>query len=182
MAQEPWTIDSVMGALKGLRYAESTFTETRHSAFLTKPIEMEGTFVFEAPQTFIKETFEPFPETVQIDVNGIKIDQERSSHEGQSRTQFIAADAHPLVTGLVDSAKATMSGDRALLESRYALEIAGTKEDWQVTLVPKEKILRDKVESIVFVGIDDLIQSVEIKEADGDWSVVKLTYEKVERR
>lgn len=180
-AAEPWTIESVMAGLRGLKHADTTFTETRHIAFLTKPIEMTGTFSYRAPQTFIKETFDPFPETVVVDANGIKIDQERQAHEGQSRTQFIAADAHPLVEGLVDSAKATMSGEKELLEARYELAIEGTKDDWKVRLVPREEALREKVDSILFIGVEDLIQSVEIREADGDWSVINLTYEKVER-
>ena len=142
---------------------------------------MTGVFSYRAPQTFIKETFDPFPEMVVVDANGIKIDQERWEHEGQSRTQFIAANAHPLVEGLVDSAKATMSGKKELLEARYELAIEGTKDDWKVTLVPREEALRKKVDSILLIGIEDLIQSVEIREADGDWSIINLTYGKVER-
>lgn len=179
-AQE-WTIDSVMAGLRGLRHVQATFVETRHSGFLTKQLKLKGVFIFKAPQTFIKETVEPFPERVQVDSNGVRIDQERSEQESQSRTQFIAADAHPLVKGLVDSAQATMSGRKELLESRYELNTSGTEQDWSVVLIPKEQVLREKVESITFLGSGDLIQRAEIKEADGDWSVIQLTYEKVER-
>ena len=178
---QSWTIDAVMEGLRRLQHVESTFTEIRHSAFLIKPLELNGTFVFRAPQTFIKETFKPFPERVLVDSNGVRIDQDKTQYEGQGRTQFIAADAHPLVEGLVASAKATMSGEKALLESRYELGIKGTEENWEVTLVPKEKALRDKVESILILGSQDLIQRVEIREADGDWSTIDLTYEKIER-
>lgn len=178
---QSWTIDAVMESLRRLEHVESTFTETRHSTFLTKPLKLNGTFVFKAPQTFIKETFEPFPERVLVDSNGVRIDQDRIQHEGQSRTQFIAADAHPLVEGLVASAKATMSGEKELLETRYELEIEGTKEKWAVKLTPKEQVLRKKIESILFLGNEDLIYQVEIREADGDWSVIDLTYKKIER-
>ena len=178
---QSWTIEAVMEGLRRLQHVESTFTEIRHSAFLIKPLELNGTFVFRAPQTFIKETFKPFPERVLVDSNGVRIDQDKTQYEGQGRTQFIAADAHPLVEGLVASAKATMSGEKALLESRYELGIKGTEENWEVTLVPKEKALRDKVESILILGSQDLIQRVEIREADGDWSTIDLTYEKIER-
>lgn len=178
---QDWTIESVMEGLRGLRHVEATFIETRRSGFLTKDLKLNGVFIFNAPQTFIKETFEPYPEVVQIDSNGVRIDQERSGQESQSRTQFIAADAHPLVKGLVDSAQATMSGRKELLEVRYELNITGTEQDWSVVLIPKEEVLREKVESIMFLGSRDLIQRAEIKEADGDWSVIDLTYEKVER-
>ena len=178
---QAWTIDAVMEGLRQLQHVESTFIETRHSSFLIQPLELNGTFVFKAPQTFIKETYKPFPETVRVDSHGVRIDQDKLQYEGQGRTQFIAADAHPLVEGLVASAKATMSGDKALLESRYELGIEGTEENWEVTLVPKEKVLRDKVESILILGSEDLIQRVEIREADGDWSTIDLTYKKIER-
>ena len=180
LAQD-WTIDSVMEGLRGLRHVEASFVEIRHSTFLTQQLELNGIFVFKAPQTFIKETFEPYPERVQVDRHGVRIDQEKSEQESQSRTQFIAANAHPLVKGLVDSAQATMSGDRKLLEDRYELNLSGTEQDWSVILVPKEQVLREKVESIMFLGSGDLIQRAEIKEADGDWSVIDLTYDKVER-
>lgn len=180
-AAESWTIDAVMEGLRGLQHAETTFVETRHSVFLKDPIELNGTFIFDAPQTFIKETFEPFLEKVVVDVNGVRIDQEQQ-REGQTRTQFIAADAHPLVEGLVDSAKATMSGEKELLEARYDLEISGSRAEWTVKLQPKEDVLRKKVESISFMGSEDLIQTVEIREADGDFSVIRLTYEIVERK
>lgn len=179
---QDWTIDSVMEGLRGLQHVEATFVETRHSGFLTTNLELNGVFIFSAPQTFIKETFSPYPEKVQVDSNGVRIEQEKREQESQSRTQFIAADAHPLVKGLVDSAHATMSGKKELLEARYELNISGTKQDWSVVLVPKEQALRDKVESILFLGSGDLIQRAEIKEADGDWSVIDLTYKKVERR
>ena len=178
---QSWTIDAVMEGLRKLQHVESTFIETRHSSFLIKPLELNGTFTFKAPQTFIKETYKPFPETVLVDSNGVRIDQDKLEYEGQERTQFIAADAHPLVEGLVASAKATMSGEKALLEARYELGIEGTEENWEVTLVPKEKVLRDKVESILILGSEDLIQRVEIREADGDWSTIDLTYKKIER-
>lgn len=179
-AAESWTIDAVMEGLRGLKHVESTFDEIRHTSFLKNPIKLNGIFVFKAPQTFIKETFEPFPEKVVVDANGIRIDQEKV-REGQTRTQFIAADAHPLVAGLVESAKATMSGSREMLEARYELNIEGGREDWTVTLTPKEQVLRDKVDRILFFGSEDLINSVEIREADGDWSTIDLTYGKVER-
>ena len=95
--------------------------------------------------------------------------------------RFVRENRRPLVKGLVDSAEATMSGNKELLEARYELDLTGTEEDWSVELVPKEQALRDKIESIVFLGSGDLIQRAEIKEADGDWSVILLNYEKVER-
>ena len=171
----------MMNALRGLKYAEATFTEVRHSSFLKKPLNLNGTFVYEAPRTFIKETLKPYPETVTVDANGVKIEQEKGAQEGQSRTQFIAADAHPLVQGLVDSAEATMSGKRELLEARYDLEISGTEETWSVTLVPKEVALRKKLDSLSFEGSGDLIKHAEINEADGDRSIIDLEYLKVER-
>jgi outer membrane lipoprotein-sorting protein len=178
---QSWTVDTVMEGLRGLRHFEATFDETRHSTFLKTPIKLNGTFVYTAPQTFIKETFKPFPEIVTVDHNGVKIEQEKEMQEGQSRVQFIAADAHPLVKGLVDSAEATMSGNKDLLEARYELELIGSREGWTVKLVPREKALRKKIESLLFTGNDDLIDSVEIRESDGDWSVINLKYESVER-
>ncbi len=178
---QQWTIDAVMAGLRGLRNFEATFDETRYSTFLTEPIKLNGTFVYTAPQTFIKETFKPFPEIVTVDSNGVKIEQDKAMQEGQSRVQFIAADAHPLVKSLVDGAEATMSGKRELLEARYELELNGSSEQWDVKLVPRDKTLRKKIESLLFVGSGDLIDSVEIRESDGDWSVINLKYESVER-
>lgn len=180
LAQE-WGVDSVMDALRSLAYAEAKFKEVRHSNFLIKPLDLNGTFVYKAPRTFIKETFKPYPETVTIDANGVKIEQEKGAQEGQSRTQFIAADAHPLVQGLVESAEATMSGRRDLLEARYELEVTGTAEQWTARLVPKEKALQKKLESLQFDGREHLINRAEIREPDGDWTVIELEYLKVER-
>ena len=59
--------------------------------------------------------------------------------EGQSRIQFIAADAHPLVKGLVDSAEATMSGNKDLLEARYELELIGSREKVDCKTGPQGK-------------------------------------------
>jgi outer membrane lipoprotein-sorting protein len=179
-AQE-WTVDAVMDALRGLQYAKANFKEIRHSTFLVEPIKLSGNFVYKAPRTFIKETYKPFPEIVTVDENGVKIEQEKEAQEGQSRTQFIAADAHPLVKGLVDSAEATMSGKKELLEVRYDLEISGTEKRWTVKLTPKEEALRKKLDSLYFEGSGDLIDRAEIRETDGDWSVINLEYLKVER-
>jgi hypothetical protein len=174
-------VDAVMESLRGLKYAKATFKETRHSTFLVEPLELTGTFVYRAPRTFVKETYKPYPEIVTVDANGVKIEQEREAQEGQSRIQFIAADTHPLVKGLVDSAEATMSGKRELLEARYDLEISGTRDHWKVRLVPRDNALREKLDSLYFEGSGDLIDRAEIMETDGDWSVIDLEYLKVER-
>ena len=45
LAQE-WGVDSVMDALRSLTYAEAKFKEIRHSNFLIKPLDLNGTFMF----------------------------------------------------------------------------------------------------------------------------------------
>ena len=178
---QSWSIDAIMAGLRGLSHVQATFDETRHSAFLSKPLELKGTFVYKAPQTFIKETFRPFPEIVTVDENGVKIEQEKETQEGQSRTHFISANAHPLVKGLVDGAAATMSGKKELLEAQYDLELEGTEDAWTVQLIPKEKALRKKIEVMLFQGSGDLIEHVTITEADGDLTEIRLQYKNVER-
>ena len=156
------------------RERHARFTERKFSALLKTPVESSGRLSFRAPDLLEKQTVEPQSETVRIEGNVV-------TYEGavrgsvQKRT-FALSDA-PLLAALIESLRATLAGDLATLRRHY--DVSWTRRPtpgaWQLTLVPRERSLRDAVAKVVLMGAGNEIGNIEIVEANGDLTLMQLT-------
>jgi hypothetical protein len=82
--------------------------------------------------------------------------------------------AYPQAAPYVDAIRDTLAGDEAGLEKVFKVGLTGTREGWQLELVPLDKDAARKVRRVEIAGSGDVIRSVEILQADGDRSVMTL--------
>src|SRR5262249_25622559 len=82
--------------------------------------------------------------------------------------------AYPQVAPLVESIRATLAGDRATLERLFHLSFEGSLEHWTLTLSPRDPTLARVIDHIRIVGQRDAVHSVEIRQQDGDRSLLTL--------
>jgi hypothetical protein len=74
----------------------------------------------------------------------------------------------------VESVRATLAGDTAALERYFTVGFEGDAAHWRMTLLPREAAIAKSVKQIHMEGERDAIRTVEIRESDGDRSLLNI--------
>ena len=82
--------------------------------------------------------------------------------------------SYPQVLPFVESIRATLAGDRGSLERLFHVDFAGTPARWTMTLVPLESKVKQSVSQVRIEGMRDQLLKVEIRQPDGDRSLMTL--------
>jgi hypothetical protein len=143
------------------------FSEVQTLAVLDRPLESSGELLYDAPDRLEKRTLRPKPEDLTIE-HGVLTDQ-RGRH---TRTLDLAA--YPQLSPLVESLRATLSGDRASLERAFAVQFSGDLADWTLQLTPRAAAAARIVREVRITGSRADLKSVQILQADGDHTVITL--------
>jgi hypothetical protein len=114
-----------------------------------------------------KRTLLPRPETLVL-AGGVL------TAERGGRRRVLDLHRYPQILPFVEGIRATLAGDRSALERLFGVEFTGSLERWTLILVPLD---REMVKSVARVQIDgsrDQLRRVEIRQADGDRSLMTL--------
>jgi len=161
-------LDRVMGALAQRKQGHVTFTEKKFIAMLDKPVESSGELLYDAPDRLEKKTLRPKPEDLVLE-GGVVSAQRGKRHYVLDLKQY------PQVLPFIESIRATLAGDRAALERVFKVEFTGSFDRWTLELAPLDAKLAGSVKSIHIEGEQDFIHTVEIREADGDRSLMTIS-------
>jgi hypothetical protein len=159
-------LDEVLGLLAMRQHGRVEFIEQHFLAVLNHPIESSGELRYDAPDRLEKRTLKPHAETLVLSGGMLTVERARSR-------RVMDLHAYPQVRPFVESIRATLAGDRSALERLFHLEFTGSIARWTLTLVP----LESKVQSVKQVRIDgmrDQLLKVEIRQPDGDRSLMTL--------
>lgn len=154
------------------RERHARFVERKFSALLKAPIESSGTMVFRSPDIIERRTIEPQRESVRI--QGNIVTYEGAAVRGQTQKRSFALADAPLLAALVESLRATLAGNLPELRRHYDVTKTGAGQVWGLTLVPRERALRDAVERIELRGAGSDVNEVEIVEASGDLTLLRI--------
>jgi hypothetical protein len=169
----PWALagdsdlDRIMSALAQRKHGHVTFVEKKSIALLDRPIESSGELLYDAPDRLEKKTLKPRPESLVLE--GGVISAQRGRHH-----YVLDVKQYPQVMPFIESIRATLAGDRAALERTFKVEIVGNFEEWTLVLWPLDSRLTRTVKEIHIEGEKDLIHLVEIRETDGDRSLLTI--------
>ncbi|AQH04203.1 acyltransferase (plasmid) [Burkholderia sp. KK1] len=166
-ADTPWTLDRLMNTLGAKKSGRARFTETRYLKIAQEPLESSGELVFVAPDHLEKHTVSPKPENLVVDGDMLTVDR-------NGRKVTIPLRNYPELGAFIESIRATLAGNRFALEEAYTVSIAGHGDDWTLTLVPIDSRMKQKVSSITLAGTGAALARVEIRQADGDRSLMRL--------
>ena len=150
-----------------VQHATARFVERRYLKVLKSPLELSGTLSYDAPDRLVKRTLEPKPETLTVD-------GERLVIEAQGRVRTLRLQDYPLVWAFVESFRATLKGDMAALGRFYRLALEGAPQRWQLSLTPRDPKMSALIESVLIDGRKGRINKIEIREAQGDRSVMTV--------
>jgi hypothetical protein len=138
------------------------FVELRGSRLLKQPLRLSGEYARPDADTLVREVRAPYAETTTIRAGEATI-----ARAGKSPRRFSLARV-PELTGLQASFGAMLSGDRATLEKFYRVAAAGSRQQWTMTLSPKDAQLAAKVREIVLYGRGAELRCIETRPAKGD--------------
>ena len=166
-AAGPAALDEVLQLLAARRYGHVTFTEVHTLAMLQRPLYSSGELLYEAPDRLEKLTLQPKAETLLLEHGVLTA---RRGH----RTYVLSLREYPQVVPFVESIRATLAGDRKGLERFFALQFSGTLAHWSLLLVPTDPTVAHTVKEIRIEGERDAIHTVQIRETDGDASLLTI--------
>jgi Outer membrane lipoprotein carrier protein LolA-like len=160
-------LDDVMHLLAQRQHGRVEFVEQQFLAVLKHPVESSGELRYDAPDRLEKRTLEPRAETLVL-AGGVLTEQ-RGEHR-----RVIDLHRYPQILPFVESIRATLAGDRSALERIFHVDFAGSVERWSLTLVPLDQQLTRIVKQVQIDGSRDQLLRVEIRQTDGDRSLMTL--------
>jgi hypothetical protein len=160
-------LDRVMGLLAMRQHGRVEFIEQHFLAVLKRPIESSGELRYDAPDRLEKRTLKPHAETLVLTGGVLTVERAHSRRE-------MDLHAYPQVLPFVESIRATLAGDRGALERVFRLEFSGSVSRWTLTLVPLETKIKQSVSQVRIDGAGDQLLKVEIRQPDGDRSLMTL--------
>ena len=160
-------LDALLQQFAARRASHVTFTEVHQLALLDRPLQSSGELLYQAPDRLEKRTLKPRAETLVLE-HGVL-----SAQRGRHTYQMALRD-YPQVVPFIESIRATLAGDRATLERLFHVDFDGTVDNWTLHLVPSDETLAGVVTDIRIAGTRDAIRTVEIREHNGDRSLLTL--------
>ena len=163
-----WDVTELFQALAKERPGRATFHERKFMALLDRPLESTGELAFTPPDKLEKRTISPREERIVVD-------SERVTLERGGKRHTLGLRENPAVAVLVESVRATLAGDLAAVTRSYSVGLEGTPARWRLTIRPLDPTGAQIVERIDIEGQHAVVRSVEIRQADGDRSIMTIT-------
>jgi hypothetical protein len=169
LSAEPWGVKQLMAELGRVQHSQARFVERKYLKVLKSPLELSGTLAYDAPNRLVKRTLEPKPETLTVEEDRLVIE---SQARGRSRTLRLGE--YPVLWAFVESFRSTLKGDLTALERFYLVALEGGPQRWRLSLTPRDPKMSAFIESILIDGAKGQINRIEVREAQGDRSVMTV--------
>jgi hypothetical protein len=152
----------ILRALARPAPVRTAFVELRGSPLLKSPLRIEGEYQRPDNDSLVRAVRSPYVETTTLR-NG----EATIVRAGKSPRKFPLARV-PELAGLQASFGALLSGDRVSLEKHYRLAPQGTRQQWTLSLTPKDAKLQGSVRDITLYGRGAELRCIETRPARGD--------------
>ena len=166
-----WNIEQLMQLLSKTQSARASFVETKSISMLDAPVESSGELFYKAPDHFEKRTLKPKPESMVLEGNTLVLERGKKKRSLQLQN-------YPEIAAFIESIRGTLAGDRQALERTYQLDLQGSRQQWELLLKPIDSKMQKIVEHIRISGVENVLRTIEITQADGDSSL--MTIEQIE--
>jgi outer membrane lipoprotein-sorting protein len=163
-----WGIDQLMQGMAQTRSGHATFVEKKYIAMLDQPVESSGELFYTAPDKLEKRTLKPRHESMLLDGGSLTVEQ-------KGKRRVLPLQNYPEIVAFIDSIRGTLAGDRSALERVYKLSLTGDEQQWALELQPISARMKKVVERIRIDGERNELRTIEIRQADGDRSVMTIT-------
>ncbi|MBI5430978.1 MAG: outer membrane lipoprotein carrier protein LolA [Nitrosomonadales bacterium] len=169
-AASAWTVTELMQGLAQVKKSSATFIELKHLSMLKEPLAFSGTLEYTAPGRLEKRTLLPKPESMVLDRDRLEVQS-----GGAGKKRVLSLQAYPAIWAFVESIRSTLAGDLDTLNRFYRVSLEGQRGKWQLTLLPLDSKMKDMVSEIRIGGSGEQVNTIEIREAGGDYSVMSIS-------
>jgi hypothetical protein len=166
----PWSLTELMHILAQVTKSKATFVEHKHLSMLTTPLEFSGTLEYTAPGRLEKYTLLPKPESLILDQDKLVV---QTGDAAGKRT--LSLQDYPSVWAFIESIRSTLAGDVETLKRFYHVALKGQAKQWQLILQPADSKIKSLVSEILINGSFEQINTIEIRESGGDYSVMSIS-------
>lgn len=168
-AAAPPTLDlpELMRLLARHQSGAARFTEQRWVHGLDAPLVASGTLSFTPPDRFERRTLLPRPESMVVEGNKVTL-----SRAGRSRT--LELDASPEAQVAVEAVRGALTGNLAVLQKYFKVQVAGNVESWTLDLSPIDRATSGPLLAVKLSGRRDALDTVETTLAGGDHNVMSI--------
>lgn len=167
-AADDWDVAQLMTAFTHIKARQIQFREEKYLAVLEKPLILQGTLHYRAPDYLKKQIIKPRQESYEIQGNTLRIEKAGDS-------ELLDINAHPALQALTVSLRATLAGDLATLQRFYQVRLLGKPTDWTLELEPLEQAVADYVAKLILAGQGNQILRITTLDAQGDATILRLT-------
>ncbi len=164
-----WGVEALMRQLSEVKESHGRFVERKYLKVLKSPLEFSGTLSYERPGRIEKRTLKPKPETLSIAGDQLVLE-----NPARKERRVLKLQDYPALWGFVESIRGTLGGDLKALERFYRVELEGVEAKWQLYLAPRDRKMNEVISLIRIEGSRARVDSIEIQEARGDRSVMKI--------
>lgn len=167
---ESCTLSQLMAERAGIRESTAAFTQERRVRYVREPLYSAGRLRFLAPDRLEMIVVTPRPETYAYEDGVLTVDRADDAGEIQ-----VPVGSDLLLSAIFTGLVGTLSGDEAALKRAFHVDFDDDACRWWMVLVPKSKRLLEKIEDITLSGRDGQIAQVEIRQTNGDRSVLSIS-------
>ena len=168
-AATPSWLNEVMARLAQAPNGRARFVEQKQLAALRGPVTSEGTLSYRKPGHLEKITTTPSYESLVVDGDRLVI-----SGGGNQAPRVVELDGQPEIAAVVDTIRAAVAGDLALLARLYTVSATGNAQDWSVVLHPRDPAVAALVREVRLGGGAQL-RSIETVAPNGDTDTLTIT-------
>lgn len=142
-------VDSLLAQLVRAPPQTIAFSEVHTSPLLDGELTVSGTLEYTGPGKLSRVVTTPYAERTDIDGDLVRISRADGSERRFSLKRV------PELGGLLTGFTALLAGDRAALERAFEIAVIGDPAAWQVTLTPRSKRVRARIERVSVRGHGD---------------------------
>ena len=167
------TLPELMRELAEVPAAEARFTEIRHVSVLQKPLLLSGRLAYVRPGRIERHVLSPYDEKTVVSGDRVTIE-----NRSRSASRAFSLESAPAAYALVESLRATLAGDLDALQRHYFVELKGRRDEWTLTLAPRDSAVSSLVSSVKLAGSRGRVLRFDVQEAGGDHSTMTISDDK----
>jgi outer membrane lipoprotein-sorting protein len=166
-------LPELMRELAQVPAAQARFTEIKHMSVLQNPLTLSGRLAYVRPDRIERHVLAPYEEKTVVSGDRVTIE-----NRSRNTSKTFSLESAPGAYALTESLRATLAGDLAALERHYSVDLKGNRDDWTLTLTPREAALSSLVQSVLIAGAQARILRFDVREANGDHSAMTIRDDK----
>jgi hypothetical protein len=161
-------LDSILASLAKRRHGHALYSEQIDSALFKRPLHTSGELLFDAPDRLEKKIMQPAAEDLLVEGDVLTIAR------GTHRTTMRLSD-YPQLSPLLNGIRATLAGDRSMLEKNFQVAVKTSGPDWELTLQPLPADTKPVYQRIQIRGVGGSVASVTLERATGERTTMTLS-------